>query len=403
MNKFLRIAVISDLHIGKARSSNMNPTGSPGLGSELLQVFEEFVKSDLEAMDYLLVCGDITNGATEAEVNLASSIVDKIANLLGVSNDGVYWTLGNHDRSWDLISAHGSASVAYKFFEDSNFQNVIDVNGKGSLTSEPFYTLREDDKLLIATINTSAHDLPNTKPHHGKVTTELLGKLSADLDTIADKEDLVRILLMHHHPLDYPDLSSIESTDFSALQNAGNLISFLSEHKFDLVVHGHRHYPSFKYEATNTGHFVAFLCAGSFSALLDPEEGISNQFHIIELEPDRCSSGLVRGVFKSWAYLGRNKGWQKCNFSNSVIQHKLGFGMFATYAEFREKFESDVLGFLAEKGTAGWAQFLENCPDYEFFHPNIVMTALKELNSNNQIRLFNDDSLERLVVALESI
>lgn len=392
------IALISDLHIGRARAGDLNPAGQSDDGSEFLVEFKNFIDECLDEIDYLFVSGDITNAGNKLEVECAAEVIEKLALFLKVEKKNIFWAPGNHDRSWDMIKASGDPKEAYHYFDELNFLDYQSVSGYGELFSPPYFKVRETDDLFVVSINTSAFDVPDSAPHHGKVDSSSIDKLVSYLDGNELKEDKISVFLLHHHPIDYPDLAHVNKPDFSVLQNSANLVDALTKYKFDMVVHGHRHYPSFKYEATPIGHFIAFFCAGSFSASLDPKDSVFNQFHVVEVDSERTDEGFIKGVYKSWAYLGERHGWKKSSYDYSVIQHKLGFGMYSSQSKFFVDLDNDIQGYLAQKNSFKWVSFLEDNPNYNFYPQSLVHEGLKYMSEKKGLKLHNAEDLDYLVI-----
>ncbi|MHC4149823.1 MAG: metallophosphoesterase family protein, partial [Planctomycetota bacterium] len=108
----------------------------------------------------------------------------------------------------------------------------------------------------------------------------------------ADRTALVRIGVLHHHafPISYPvtheDVTSYEP--FLVLRNSGAVLRALSDHRFDLVLHGHKHVHQFSRVNFESGsqetHTLNILSAGSATA---PSTDIRhNSINMITVEPN---------------------------------------------------------------------------------------------------------------------
>jgi 3',5'-cyclic AMP phosphodiesterase CpdA len=80
----------------------------------------------------------------------------------------------------------------------------------------------------------------------GSVHGKQLSALKRALDS-ADKAYLVRIAVVHHHllPIAFSGGRLIGAEPLMVLHNAGTVLALLAEHRFDLVLHGHKHIAQF--------------------------------------------------------------------------------------------------------------------------------------------------------------
>lgn len=122
----------------------------------------------------------------------------------------------------------------------------------------------------------------------GSVAKADLQELDAELQR-QHEPDLVRVALIHHHllPIAYSHEQVVGSEQLMVLRNAGDVLSLLAEHHFDLVLHGHRHKPQFArldFSPTNReGYSLAVAAAGSTAADSGNDER-KNCFNVITVE-----------------------------------------------------------------------------------------------------------------------
>jgi predicted MPP superfamily phosphohydrolase len=107
---------------------------------------------------------------------------------------------------------------------------------------------------------------------------------------------LLRVAVLHHHPL--PIALSADSfrsrsregklERYLLLRNSGDLLQQLQNHKFDLVLHGHKHRPQFARLELNTDgvdpYPLTVLAAGSTAKT--NENKADNTLRLIETEPN---------------------------------------------------------------------------------------------------------------------
>ena len=316
----LRVAVISDLHIGtKARATELcphrlDPATAAARNENFLEKFADLTSSEKFAargpVDALLVTGDITNSGHASEHKRASEIIHIVAQRLGISDDMTFFVPGNHDVFWPvakLVPSDFWRKYRYDPMhakENAHIHATFQRKVHGRFDSEPFAAIWECGNLLVLGINSAAHDGPEEPDvHHGSVTPNTLQWIDETLNLYVGNRDMRRICLIHHHPLQYPNPTGT-SRDFSALQNAESLLALLCKYRVDILVHGHRHVPqwTFRHDAT-FGHPIGILGAGTFCAALDNQwtGSVTNQFHIVEFEASRPHH-VSQGRVMSWAY-----------------------------------------------------------------------------------------------------
>jgi len=101
----------------------------------------------------------------------------------------------------------------------------------------------------------------------------------------------LRIAVVHHHPVPIPFAIGKESLlsfePFLVFRNAGEFLKVLSDHSFDLVLHGHQHYYNFTRIALGSEEQkaeVGILSAGS--ATTRYREAGRNSFNLITVAPN---------------------------------------------------------------------------------------------------------------------
>ena len=397
------IALISDLHIGGSRAKDLNPVLTGGeLTDEYLSDFARFAAALLResSVEYLLVTGDVTNRATKAEVEHSSSVIGEIASALNVKESSVFWVPGNHDRCWSLIEAHGDVGRAYDFFTDdsTHFLTRREKSASGSLFTNPYVCVWEKDDLVVMGINTSVDDTSRSKIHHGSADQKIVDgirELATEIDA-----SIVRpwIFLLHHHPIDYNDSSGYWK-DFSQLQFNARLRSVLSDIGFDLVIHGHRHHPNLSYELSNNGHGRAFICSGSFSAVLPQDDRLLNQFHLIAVDERQNRIEPLNGELRSWSY-SIPRGWAKSRQKSGGIEHRLGFGKLLEFEVAKESVSAE-LAKLEKNRYAKWIDVAERNSDLKLLPNRLIRRVLNAIAQESSWVLHDVRDLDDLVLLIE--
>lgn len=110
----------------------------------------------------------------------------------------------------------------------------------------------------------------------GRVSAADLARLDRELQSSSGQAYLARVAIIHHHilPIAATGGRFIGSEAFMVLHNAGDVLSVLARHRFDLVLHGHKHRAQFSrvdfVPEDAEGYPIAVASAGC--AALRPEE-----------------------------------------------------------------------------------------------------------------------------------
>lgn len=318
----MKIAILSDLHIGPgAKTRDMCPVErldganfSPASvrAKEFSEEFVDFVKSRKLTADYLMVPGDVTDGAHPTEVRMASAFLMDVAKAFAVPENRILFVPGNHDVDWSLFDPHDTTGIKWSHrymalnSDQFLFSRVNKNARRGTLFSDAYYTLWEFDDLLVLGYNSSATDCAEDKGRCGNIEQDHIDKLKTCLQALKiENNRRLKIFMIHHHLRGFK-LPFSSDRDFTQANNPESLITVLQDNKFDFIVNGHRHYSFF--DAVNSK--IPMLCAGSFSAKLmtDWEGYVLNQFHVIDIEKTRRWPLSSRGIVRSWSHT--MKGWQ---------------------------------------------------------------------------------------------
>ena len=381
----MSLAVISDLHIGtKARSKDLCPYDySDAIEDGYIQTFLSFIqKQDLHA-DYLVIAGDVTHEGQPDEVNLASEVVSRISKAFGIQEERIVFVPGNHDADWEVQKLRDTTgfreSQRYDPLRDprSIFEGIM-TRGHGHICEAPFFSSWEDEKLLVVGYNSSSDDKPGAKLHHGSVIQRDIDLLEDSMSTISANDLRLKVFLVHHHPVQY-SAPIPDDPDFSIMVNSENLLALLKKHRFDLLIHGHEHYPHFEIYTSGYDSPIPILCSGSFSAVLDPRWSgvVNNQFHIIRVTERDTEDKCVLGEVESWTYTC-GQGWHPSEAHNG-IEHKRVFGTYLL----KEKLENALRGILEDEfgrsGYVDWVAILEKFPHFRYVPRYQLLSTLDNL------------------------
>lgn len=354
MPEMISILHISDLHFGGSYrfQPRMIKSGSPPVFQPFgsLTNLSELIGSDLERIatdpqlpvelralasrvDIVVVSGDIANsGGRDAalpmrengptdEYEQAAEFLDgllrKINSLRAlegqsplIASERVVAVPGNHDVDWDEPPESSDRFLGFAKFwrritgsrayfdcppNEIMFRSVINVDGS---------------YIAIVGFNScTVTSEPIQLRNIGLVEDAQLGFCERFLQGMPDSVDR-RIAVFHHHPIYIPALATgVE--DYDAMLQAGKLLSYLQEQKFDIILHGHKHYPiawvhnMMPYEAS--GHVgwsePVVVSSGSLSAGNGQlPSSVPNTYQLIGLrktrDPLRPPCAIIRRRFR---------------------------------------------------------------------------------------------------------
>jgi Icc protein len=241
----LLIAHISDLHLNSFYNDSIFK-----LSSYLLKYISE------QKVDHLIITGDITDNASEKDLELFRRILVKYGFING---DKLSIIPGNHDifggvqkvedifsfpERCNSVNYNKCVSTFLSYFPEA-FDNCFYLSTKNFF---PF--AKKINNTLIVGLNSIARysKLSNPFGSNGEIDAAQFGELF-DILQNADKETKNKIVLIHHH---FNKLKSDSKSTFGSiwagiekqtmkLRNKRRLFNLFKEYKVDLILHGHIH------------------------------------------------------------------------------------------------------------------------------------------------------------------
>jgi 3',5'-cyclic AMP phosphodiesterase CpdA len=384
----MRILHLSDLHIGEKNrgldlSCGTSSTGSNvGRSKEYITEFCDYLKTTIIPVDgnidLICVTGDIANGASPEEYRLALAAFTKIAASCGKTIDDVIWVPGNHDVHWPVMKLTPKdfwTKFRYEPFKELGSSSTRKAPLFGSLHEFPFFEFWDREDVAIIGINSAAYDDPDSK-HHGAIYKDQLNALEGLLSEKQIPRDKLKICLIHHHLIQYTEPIP-ESADFSILVGAEALAAILAENKFDLLLHGHKHFPRVRSHMIDNGHPLVSNCAGSFSAILDPlyYQNVTNTFHIVNIRDRDEEKGFIKGFTESWVRSAETN-WTKATAPRGISSPSV-FGSLLTKSEIKIAV-SLLLARLSSSSTYGVSNLIDLKPELQWVNRNVLRDCIHE-------------------------
>ena len=318
----LTFLLISDIHFGPSAFS-ADFALKDALPKHEISGAAPMKKSLIEALSgksisLLLASGDLSSTGSPSELRQCSKTVIEIGSSLGIQEENIVFTFGNHDVDWKISSLatkeEGNKDPLYKTVA-AEISGIFVKNPAPSTSGPvPGCAVYERDNFILITANTGYYCSHAQEYQHGILGREQLNWLQTSFSKISGEDLRWRILLLHHHPQKYSFPTPTE--DISCLEECSELIDLIGKSKVDIVCHGHRHHPYLR-TMTFTGWIapVTFLCAGSL-AVNEVERRlgeIPNTCHVVNLE-SRENNGPAIGYVLTYKYT-TSKGWTPVSYS----------------------------------------------------------------------------------------
>lgn len=310
----IRLLHISDLHFGRNHICNPEERTFAKTG---IRSLKELIREDLESPDWkksvwaiqtkerptpllIAVTGDLAHTADAKEFDDANDFLRELIAkpILGSEVDlrNVFIVPGNHDVVFDKPNPEHRFAPYCQFY--NKLFSKIQPGQRAYARPEEAHKLTRihsfpDYHFLVAEINSSYYVEKETiDESRGQVDQEAIAALRRDLDACGPKADnWIKIALVHHHPILLP--SFIEAgRGVDSVLNARSLLRLLRDNGFQVVFHGHKHFPQiFSYDpdsawATAEAAAPQIVVAGGSCGSRDLPEGTQkrNTYNLVTIK-----------------------------------------------------------------------------------------------------------------------
>jgi 3',5'-cyclic AMP phosphodiesterase CpdA len=268
----VRLLHISDAHFGPKHICT--PEDSTG-ASRGIPTLSELLREDLNSPYWqshswsvetpgratspmlMAVTGDLTQQADANEFDRALDFLKSLLAkpLLGSTIElrNVFVVPGNHDVLFNQSDAshrfEGYCSFYNKLYKDiqpehRHFARPEEADALSQIHAFP------ECRFVVAEINSCYYVEKDTiDESRGQVDPIAITNLRRDLDSFGDDlKQWIKVALIHHHPILLP--SFVEpGRGVDSVYNAKSLLRLFRDKGFQLVLHGHKHYPQvFSYD-----------------------------------------------------------------------------------------------------------------------------------------------------------
>lgn len=307
---------ISDVHIGPMHyaASIKLPLAEQAKEPRNLEHYQAYLRklNAADLPDLVVISGDLTSFASDFEMSKAEAEIENILTTLKrkrrpwCTEDAPYIFMvpGNHDLDWSkkhyaqkigryaqmskrlyakggILSAiypkgaHPHLPISWDFGDDCNiFVYLFNTTSLGGAIDPRIAKVYKDlaehyetivsDKSNVDHVKTTLQELKKLERQDpGYVGEGDISKMEEELQKVSARR--FKIAVMHHNPTSVPS-DDIEAYD--TIINAGALKMSLMNNNFDLILHGHRHFPHCtheRYPGLGDGNAQGFfiICADS--------------------------------------------------------------------------------------------------------------------------------------------
>jgi len=405
----VNILVLSDLHIGAtARCKSMTPSNAhttKTIDEDLLKKLIARLKADFPIIDFVVLSGDMADRAEHEQYEHFDAVIGQLEKDLRIPSGRIVFSPGNHDVDWSTLNAvetiHKSGrrwASRYSPIKESTIIKSSLAAGDGDPFDGDYATCWSFPDIEFITLNTAAKDGPKDENHPGEISREMLAAVSLMVATSTKAPGTPRILLIHHHPIQYENVF-VGWKDFSILQCPVDLINFCAEQKVDLIIHGHRHQPNFRQMVSSDGHIVSVLASGSVSAQFPSYvyDNLSNQAHVVTLNGRDDETLAIKGVLNNLAFSQVN-GWRASRRETDGIDGRIAFGSLMTANSLYLLVRKFVVERLNTVGHVRMADVIARHDRMNLQPPQVLEAVIKKIKAELKVEQFGMDAANAILV-----
>jgi len=262
---------LSDIHFGPINTPEGSTNSHRYNPSDYLKSLEDYLVKDFyspqkhfnigDSRLYLVVTGDITNTAATNEFDRAREFLKAICKKLNIPKKRVIICPGNHDVDWNIAKVDKTKRldnyVAFleRFYGKELFSEICpafkNLEYGESLAPHHItsYQTFAEDNLLFLSLNSCMYE--TSEYHYGFVGNQQFENYQDVSNAENASHAWVRIAIMHHHLHPFPEQfepneDKAHWQDQSTIRDSALVEKNLEKHRFDIVLHGHKHKPQIR-------------------------------------------------------------------------------------------------------------------------------------------------------------
>jgi hypothetical protein len=241
----------------------------------------------------IAVTGDLTDTAAPEQFREAATFILNLEKTFEDWRARALVVPGNHDVLWEQPDMDDRLSAWRGFAKDRLDRNVAGQR------NHPFALVYDEyassHGAIIVGINSAGFvEKSKQDQNRGRISPDGIADLDSQLKSLSDDNALLRIALVHHHPILIPDL--VESgRGYDAIVDGGDLLKVLRRHGFHMILHGHKHLPYIFSEDSRAAYStrlpreqrpILVVCGGSVGSreVSDKMQTPTNYYNILRIK-----------------------------------------------------------------------------------------------------------------------
>lgn len=302
------------------------------------------------------ISGDLTQTAGTKEFQQASKFIEGLGQVtvLGsnLTKKNIFVVPGNHDVIFDELDI-GRRWYPFSRFYEQHTGVRVDAENPSSLTR---VIDRSDEGFIVVEFNSCVYvQKGSVDAIRGQIDEDALYGVKEALRNIpeAKRNAAIKLAIVHHHPIVLPALAE-PNRGYDAVVNSQALLGVLQEFGFQLVMHGHKHYPhTFSYDAKcawskGAVYPMSVIAGGSIGSRFLPERvaNATNVYNFITIKWDSATAlARIRIVTRGLVTHGAN--------GHELLPQEWMFRTIATEDQVVGRHMAEVGPFVAEQFAEG--------------------------------------------------
>lgn len=285
-------------------------------GKHPVQSLVELIRRQQVTADVLVCPGDLANKVCSSGMMQAWEHLKELERELKARQ--LLLTIGNHDVDSRKETGPDPFDIPRNLHPDFPVASSTD---KDSFWSRGFYfSYDESTQTEFLILNTVIGHSDEATARRGTFNATHISRLQEALESRPPRPIQQKIAVLHHHPVLH---SSIDYGSTDVLEFGDQILNLLAAHRFQFILHGHRHDPRIT-RTSSAGSEQIIFAAGAFSAYLKELSSITrNLFHILQLSN---TSGQIFGKLQTWEF-NYGSGWRCATTQSATIPHFSGFSI----------------------------------------------------------------------------
>jgi 3',5'-cyclic AMP phosphodiesterase CpdA len=285
----LKIAHLSDLHLGDdfiprslLRGRYWKCRAEPKIVDGLSTALRDL------SPDYVVISGDFVNKSNKKQLSSAANYIRSLFSKSGRDlSRSLLLVPGNHDVSF-FPSRHRDQFKRLRKYRE--FLQQLFEESDIEARRPPFEVHDPLRRVIFIAFDSTLKNYPPGA--EGEIGTEQLEWATTKLRALkqqlgADYSEYTKIAIVRHHVVGIPGAGT-SGERFMQLLDAADVMKTMHGLDFNLVLHGHKHYPHKTPDVQPGGKLITVIGAGTaMCPILEEQHGWGNNFNYIEVLPER--------------------------------------------------------------------------------------------------------------------